>query len=260
MQDAATGGGDLLRLAVMQALDESRRRNGLWIGAEEARRIGPDLEAPRLELAGEVRARGIGAVAPEQYRLALRVARDEALRQNDAVDRSETRLQTLVRRKVATRRDESRALRLIAQRRALEVLADIEPLDVEALAAQIRGAELGRGQLAYGKHARMHAGADLANELGAGDDLRERREALVEHSGVDAELVRERIVLRADPRDAVVGIASCDRRIEQSYQRIRDADERGVNYDGANALLEPLANEPRDDGPVLRRGDAAAAE
>src|SRR6185503_9699884 len=97
-------------------------------------------------------------------RIALSVARDEALRQDDAVDRRETRLQRLVRREVAARRDEPRAFRLIAQRRALEVLADVEPLDVEALGAQTRDAELGRRQLAYAKHACVHARADLADQ------------------------------------------------------------------------------------------------
>ena len=79
-------------------------------------------------------------------------------------------------------------------------------------------------------------------------------------AGVDAELARERVVLRADLGELVVGIAAGDGRIEQRDQRIRDADERRVNDDGANALGEPLANEPRDDRPVLRRGDAAPAE
>src|SRR5688572_3515236 len=110
MKNAATGRGDLLRLAVMQALDQARRRHRLRIRAEEARGIGPDLEATRLELAREVGARGVGAAAPEQDRLALRVARDEPLRKHDSLDRREALLQRLVRREIAARRNESRAL------------------------------------------------------------------------------------------------------------------------------------------------------
>ena len=110
------------------------------------------------------------------------------------------------------------------------------------------------------KHARMHARADLADQLDAGDDLRERVEALVEHRRIDAELARERVVLRADLGELLVGVAAGDGRVEQRDQRVRDADERRVHDDGPHALGEPLANELRDDRPVLRRGDAAAAE
>src|SRR5205085_9138531 len=98
----------------MQALDEPRRRYGLRIGAEETRRVGPDLEAPRLELAREVSARGIGAAPAEQHRLTFRVARDETLRQHDAVYRGEASLYRLVRRKVDARRIEQGDLRLFA--------------------------------------------------------------------------------------------------------------------------------------------------
>ena len=77
---------------------------------------------------------------------------------------------------------------------------------------------------------------------------------------IDTELARERVVLRANLGELVVGVAAGDGRIEQRDQRVRDADERRVNDDGANALVEPLANEPRDDRPVLCRRDAAAAE
>ena len=85
VQDAAARGRDLLGFAVMQALDQARRRYGLRVGAEEARRVGPDLEPARFELAGEVGARGVGAAAAEQHGVALRVARDEALRHHDAL-------------------------------------------------------------------------------------------------------------------------------------------------------------------------------
>ena len=78
--------------------------------------------------------------------------------------------------------------------------------------------------------------------------------------GVDAELARERVVLRADLGELVVGVAAGDGRIEQRDQGVRDADERRVHDDGPNAFVEPLADQPRDDRPVLGRGDAAAAE
>src|SRR5690606_27258526 len=110
---AAARRSDLLRLSVVQRLDEPRGRHGLRIGAEEARRVGPDLEPARLELAGKVCTRGVGAAAAEEHGLALRVARDEALRDHDAVDRREALLQRLVGREVAARREVARALGLI---------------------------------------------------------------------------------------------------------------------------------------------------
>jgi hypothetical protein len=88
----------------VQGLDEPRGRHGLRVGAEEARRIGPDLEPTRFELAGEIGAGGVRAASAEQHSLAVRVARNEPLREHDAVDRGEALLQRLIRRIVATRR------------------------------------------------------------------------------------------------------------------------------------------------------------
>ena len=67
-------------------------------------------------------------------------------------------------------------------------------------------------------------------------------EALVEHRGIDAELARERVVLRADLGELLVGVAAGDGRIEQRDQGVRDADERRMHDDGANAFVEALAN------------------
>jgi hypothetical protein len=112
------------------------------------------------------------------------------LGQHYAIDGCEALLQRFVGRKIAARRDEAGTLGLIAQRRALEVIANVEPRHVEARAAQVGRAQLGRGELAHAEHARVHARAHLADELDAGDDLRERREARVENVGVDAEIAR----------------------------------------------------------------------
>jgi hypothetical protein len=73
---------------------------------------------------------------------------------------------------------------LIAQRGALEVVANVEPGDVEPLLAKICSAELGGRELARAEHARMDARADLAEQLGARHDLGERRETLVEQLGI----------------------------------------------------------------------------
>ncbi len=207
VKDPAPGRCDLLGFAVVQRLDEPRRRNGLRVGAEEAGRIGPDLEPPRLELASEVGARGVRAAAAEQHRLALAVARDEALREHDTLEAREALLERLVGRKFAARRKKTCTLGLIADRRALEVLACVEPFDVEPGRAQVSGAELGRRELTRGEHARMHSRAHLADELHARDRLLERAEAVIEHRGVQAEVRRECVVLGADLVQLVVRIA-----------------------------------------------------
>ena len=106
----------------------------------------------------------------------------------------------------------------------------------------------------------MHAGAHLADELDAGDDLLERAEPLVEHLGVDLELACEGVMLSADLAELLVGVAAGDSGVQQRDQRVRDPDQRRMDDDGANALIEPFTNEARDDRPILRRGDAAAAE
>ncbi len=188
------------------------------------------------------------------------VAGDEALRQHDAADRGEAFLQRLVGREIATRRNEARPLGLVAQRRAFQVVADVEPSDLEPGRAQIRGTELGRGELAVRKHACVHTGAHLANELDAGDDLRQRAESLVEHLGVDLEVACEGVMLSADLAELLVGVAAGDSGVQQRDQRVGDPDQCRMDDDRANALLEPFTNEARDDRPILRRGDAAAAE
>ena len=90
------------------------------------------------------------------------------------------------------------------------MIADVEPGDFEPGRAQIRGAELGRGELAVREHACVHAGAHLADELDAGDDLLERAEPLVEHLGVDLELACEGVMLSADLAELLVGVAAGD--------------------------------------------------
>src|SRR5213075_1364427 len=148
---------DFLRLSVMERLDQPRGWHGLRVGAEEARRVGPNLEPPRLELAGEISARAVRAAAAEQDGLALRVACDETLRQHDPFDGREPILERTVGCEVAARGEKARALGLVADSLALEERACVEPLDVEADRAQVRGAELGSGELARREHARVHA-------------------------------------------------------------------------------------------------------
>jgi hypothetical protein len=155
---------------------------------------------------------------------------------------------------------EPRALGLIADRRALEELARVEPLDVEVERAQVCGAELGGGQLAGREDSGVHARAHLANELDTGNRLLEAAKALVENRGIHFELAREHVVLRADLVKPLVRVVVGDGGVEQRNERVRHADERGMHDDGPDALREPVAQQLRDHGPVRGRRNAPSAE
>ncbi len=92
VQDLGAVARNLLRLVVMQRAQQPRRRYGARVGAEHARHVGPNLQARRRELGGEIRSRGIRAAAPEQHRLARIVRGDESLRDDDLAARVATRL------------------------------------------------------------------------------------------------------------------------------------------------------------------------
>jgi hypothetical protein len=149
---------------------------------------------------------------------------------------------------------------LIAEVRALHDFANVEPLRVEADGAQVRRPELRGRELAGREHARVHARRDLAEHADAGDDLLHAVEVVVDDRRLELELGRERRVLRADPSELVVGRLARHGRVEQVDQRVRDADERGMADHRPHAFLEPVADQLRDHGPVLRGADAPAAE
>ena len=84
VQDLGAAARDLLRFVVVERLEQARVRHGLGIRREHAGHVGPDLEPPRAELRREIAARRVGATAAEQHGVAVRVARDETLRDQHA--------------------------------------------------------------------------------------------------------------------------------------------------------------------------------
>ena len=70
MQDLGAVARDFLRFVVVQRAQQPRRRDGARIGAEQARHVGPDLEARRGQLGREIGGRGVRAAAPKQHRIA----------------------------------------------------------------------------------------------------------------------------------------------------------------------------------------------
>ena len=91
MQHLGAAAGDFLRLVVVQLAQQARGRRGARVGAEHAGHVGPDLQPPRAELRGEIRAGGVRAAATQQHGVALAVAGDESLRDHDRRERGQAR-------------------------------------------------------------------------------------------------------------------------------------------------------------------------
>ena len=88
----------------MQAPDEPRRRHAPRIRAEHARDVGPDFQPNCRQLGRKVTARGIATTTPEQHRVPILVAGNEALREiNPARNGRKTRLHAGIGGEVAGR-------------------------------------------------------------------------------------------------------------------------------------------------------------
>ncbi len=73
---------EFLGLVVMQRHQQPRGRHHARVGREHAGNVRPHLETPRLQFGRHVGGRRVGAAAPQQHGLALRIAGDESLRQD----------------------------------------------------------------------------------------------------------------------------------------------------------------------------------
>ncbi len=104
MQNAAAGRRDFLRFLVVQTADQTRIRDDARVGAEKARYVGPDFEPLRLEPGRQIRACGIRTAAPEQYSLAVRIARNETLGDQDLRGIAHAAYRFLTGSEVAARR------------------------------------------------------------------------------------------------------------------------------------------------------------
>src|SRR5689334_16761107 len=98
MQYLCAAGRDLLRFVVMQSADQARGRRGARIRAEHAGHVGPDLDLLRAQLGTEIRGRRVRTTTTQQAGVALAVAADESLRDDDWRRRIELRFQSGIRR------------------------------------------------------------------------------------------------------------------------------------------------------------------
>ena len=172
VQHLRAAGGDLLRLVVVQRAQQARGRGGARIGAEHARHVGPDLQALRAQLRGEVRRRGVRAAAPEQHRVAVLVAGDEALGDDDRRRaRSSCALERRVGGEAAGRREQARRVVPPAGRSARSMVRASVQATSSPCGAQEARADLGRHQLPARHDARAGALAHLAHQRHPGGDL-----------------------------------------------------------------------------------------
>src|ERR1700761_7007191 len=93
VEDLSAAGCDLLGLVVMQVAQQTGCRGRTGIGAEHARHVRPDLQALSADLGREVRTRSIRTTASQQNRVAIIVAGNETLSDDDRRHRLQPRLE-----------------------------------------------------------------------------------------------------------------------------------------------------------------------
>ena len=141
MQHLGAAARDFLCLVVVERLQQARVRHRLRVGREHARHVRPDLQPPCAELGGKVTAGRIRAAAPEQHRIASRVARDESLRDQHLAARGQALLELGIGFEIAGRRKVVRALGRVGPLFGMQQRACVEPLRVDALVRQERRTE-----------------------------------------------------------------------------------------------------------------------
>ena len=252
---------DLLRFVVVERLEQPGVRDRARVRREHAGHVGPDLEPARGELRGEIAARGVGAAATEQHRVAVRVAGDEALRDRHLAHGGEALLEIGVGREVAGRRQVARTRGGARPFLGVQQLARIEPLHVDAFVLQVRGADARGHEFATRHHARTQAVAHLADQVDAFGAATQLGEVVVEFGGDvgNAQVARQVHVTALDlvhDRFPVAG----QRFRQQLLEAVGDAGERRVDDDGLQPLRESVLDDGGDVLPVADARDAGAAE
>ena len=160
----------------------------------------------------------------------------------------------------AGRREIRRAHAGVAPRLGLDDRACIDPLHVETLRREERGAKTRRHQLALRQHACAQALADFADQRDAGRDLSQALELLFElRAGNDAEVAREVAMALLDlVHDRLPLVA--EGQAEQLLESVGDAGQCGMDDDGPQAFGQAIAQDCGDVLPVRDRGNAGAAE
>jgi hypothetical protein len=212
-------------------------------------------------LRSEVAAGRVGPAATEQHGVAPGVARDEPLRDQHLADRAQALLQVGVRLEVAGGRQVIGAFGSARAFLGMQQLARVEPLGVDALVLQERGADPRRHEFAVGHDARAQAIADLADQVDALGAASEFGEVMVELGGHarHAEVAGQVHVTTLDlVHDRFPLIGQGFR--EQLFESVGDARKRRVHDDRVEALGEPLLDDGGDALPVADARNAGAPE
>ena len=79
VQYFGAGGGDFLRLVIIQPGQQTRIRHFTRVGAEHAGHVGPDFHPLRAQQRTEIRRRGIRTTTPQNRGTAILMTGDKAL-------------------------------------------------------------------------------------------------------------------------------------------------------------------------------------
>jgi hypothetical protein len=259
MQHLGTGGGDFLRLGVVQAREQARVGHLARIGGEHARHVGPDLHAARAQQATEQRRRRVRAATAEHRGAAVAMPGNEALGQQQARRlRGKTRAPVVVHFAPAGDRQAPAPVALVGQFDRIQPAARIGPAEIQAPGPEI-GSTQGRGQeFALRQHfglpaERTHAGTRIRQQS------TQRIEALAQHRiGIERKLLHECAMTRdqcIDARAAVRGTVG-NRGQFVGYTRKR----RHHDQHAAVAFLRTFACQFADGVPAMALRHRSAAE
>ena len=150
VQDPGAAGGDFLGLVVVQRAQKARGGRGARVGAEHARHVGPDLQPLGPQLGREVGRRGIRAAAPQQHRVAVLIAGNESLGDDDRREPPQPLLERRIGRETAHRREHARLGRGAVPLFGTQHGARIRPGRLESARAQEAHADVRGHQLTGG--------------------------------------------------------------------------------------------------------------
>ena len=259
VQDLGAGGGDFLRLLVVQPLQQARARYLARVGGKHAGHVGPGFHPRRLQQGTEVRRGSIRTAAAEQHGAALRVAGDETLGDQHLAQRGQPRVQGRIGLRLDHRRQQPGTLVLVRQRHRRQAFARIQPLRGQTAVAEEGGAQRAGHQLALRLHLR------LPGQLAA------RRGAVLGQPHQFAQPLAEGVRQSQLHVLQQVVVALCDRAgrrpalvfptlAAQLFQRVGDAGQRGNHHQHARAFGTAAGDQFADVLPAGKRGDTGAAE
>jgi hypothetical protein len=189
-----------------------------------------------------------------------RIARDEALRDQDLAGSRQPVLQRRIRLEVTRRGQVVRAFGRALPLLGVQHGARIQPLHPDAFLCEVSRADSSGHQFADGHHPRAQPCADLTNQLDAGGALAQVREMTFEFDAKrEAQVAHEIDVSSLDLLHDRLPLAGEGLR-NQLLEAVGDARQSGMHDDRVQSFGQSLADDGRDVLPVADARDAGAAE